>query len=161
MCCTWSRRTLSLRMFSGGADGLFVLLGGHVKWRTHIGCVSTAVTALLDSLAIRSSCSFDSSAYAADTVHPCNSATSLALRDRLSKMVVSAPSRTSSLHAFNAPITQTAAVTLYQWIQRIIVIVSSWCLRVIWCSIYALLQMCQVRTWHIHQVINDNITLNQ
>ena len=125
MCCTWSSRTLSLRMFSGGADGLLVLLGGHVKCRTHIGCVSTAVTALLDLLAMRSSYSFDSSAYTDDTVHPCNSATSSALLDRLSKMVESAPSRTNSLHAFTAPITHTAAVTCnqYQWIQHVMVVV--------------------------------------
>ena len=154
MSCTWSSRTLSLRIFSGGADGLFVLLGGHVKCRTHIGCVSTAVTALLDLLAMRSSCSFDSSAYAADTVHPCNSATSLALLDRLSKMVGSAPSRTNSLHTFTAPITHTAAVTLNQWIQHVIVIVSSWCLSYIWCSVYALQQMWDVRTKYYSLVSN-------
>lgn len=102
-CLTLSRSTESLLMFSGGADGLVVRLGGQVKCRTHIGCVSTAVTVLFPLLSVRRVCSADSRP-CAPTVQPYSSATSLAVRALLSFREPSAPARESSDHALTAPV---------------------------------------------------------
>jgi hypothetical protein len=68
---TLSRRTESLLIFSGGAEGFVVMLGGHVKCRTHMGCVSTAVTVFLALLAMRRLCSVESSRFPS-ALHPCS-----------------------------------------------------------------------------------------
>jgi hypothetical protein len=68
---TLSRRTESLLTFSGGAEGFVVMLGGHVKCRTHMGCVSTAVTVFLALLAMRRLCSVESSR-SPSALHPCS-----------------------------------------------------------------------------------------
>jgi hypothetical protein len=100
---TLSRSTESLLMFSGGAEGFVVMLGGHVKCRTHMGWVSTAVEVVLASLRAIWILKSIESRRSPTAVQPCSSATSCGVRSLLSLIEGSAPPRESSFQAAGAP----------------------------------------------------------
>ena len=103
LALTLSRSTESLLMFSGGAEGFVVMLGGHVKCRTHMGWVSTAVEVVLASLRAIWILKSIESRRSPTAVQPCSSATSCAVRSLLSLIEGSAPPRESSFQAAGAP----------------------------------------------------------
>ena len=103
LALTLSRSTESLLMFSGGAEGFVVMLGGHVKCRTHMGWVSTAVGVVLASLRAIWILKSIESRRSPTAVQPCTSATSCGARSLLSLIEGSAPPRESSFQAAGAP----------------------------------------------------------